>query len=203
MGTRWRLPEGKLTTLTPELEVAPPAILKQAAKAAHPGNSQVSSLMCEECFHPFPLQWDQQCPGVAVSVLSFDSSNWPQINGLLVDSGIMAGVHHICHTHREPRRLFNDQPGWGNLDFAIPTSANLSRTSWKSKLSWLCLGLGMVCSMTSCSKGLSHALLNASKNTATGSHGTTNEHWLSSELVINCSEGMVRREALDGSLPVY
>ena len=57
--------------------------------------------------------------------------------------------------------------------------------------------------MTSCSKGLSHALFNASKNKATGFHGATNEHWLSSELVINCSEGMVRREALDGPLPVY
>ena len=32
-----------------------------------------------------------------VRVLSFDNSNWPQFNGLLADSGIMAGVHHIRH----------------------------------------------------------------------------------------------------------
>lgn len=36
--------------------------------------------------------------------------------------------------------------------------------------------------MTSCSKGLGHALLSASENIATGSHGAANEHRLSSEL---------------------
>lgn len=39
----------------------------------------------------------QWCPVAAVRVLSFDNSNRCQFNGLLADSGIMAGVHHISH----------------------------------------------------------------------------------------------------------
>lgn len=33
----------------------------------------------------------------AVSILSFDDGDWPQLNGLLADSSIVAGVHHIRH----------------------------------------------------------------------------------------------------------
>lgn len=33
----------------------PTIILEQAARAAHPGTCQVSSLMSEECFCPLPL----------------------------------------------------------------------------------------------------------------------------------------------------
>lgn len=56
MGANMTPSEEKFATLTPELEAAPPAILKQAARAPHPGACQVSSLMSEECFRPFPLQ---------------------------------------------------------------------------------------------------------------------------------------------------
>lgn len=53
--------------------------------------------MSEESFSPLPLQRGAAVSGAEVRALSFDNSNRSQFNGLLADSGIMAGVYHIGH----------------------------------------------------------------------------------------------------------
>lgn len=53
--------------------------------------------MSEEHCSPRPPLGGAAVPGATVRVLAFDNSNGSQLNGLLADSSVMAGVHHISH----------------------------------------------------------------------------------------------------------
>lgn len=106
--------EGNVTTLVPKSGSCPPAIRGRAVTAVHV--ELVGSRVSEERFRPPLFHEGQWHLATAVSVLSFDHGNRSQFNGLLADSSIVAGVHHICHVLIGLGSLFHNQFGRGNAD---------------------------------------------------------------------------------------
>mmetsp|Transcript_77608 Transcript_77608/g.179980 ORF Transcript_77608/g.179980 Transcript_77608/m.179980 type:complete len:207 (+) Transcript_77608:250-870(+) len=141
-----------------------------------------------------------QAEGSRSTCLPLHHRDGLQLDGLLGDSCVVAGLHHLSDVLVALRRLLHDQLWRGHTNGDAHVLQALQHVPVLQVVARLVAAQRPASPVASAAKGLHHPLISAREHVGAGAHGTPDDDRLARELVVHRDEWVMRRERPCGAL---